>query len=78
VLPGFTETERLFSLIKARASKAGKTEDEISDEMKSDAPAGRFGTAEEIASLVAFLSTSAAAYINGTSIPVDGGKTGSI
>ena len=30
------------------------------------------------ANLAAFLATPAAAYVNGTSIPVDGGRTGSI
>ncbi len=78
VLPGFTETDRLFSLIKAKATQTGKTEDEVAAEMKLEAPAGRFGKAEEVSALVAFLCTPAAAYINGTSIPVDGGRTGSI
>jgi len=28
--------------------------------------------------VIAFLATAAAAYVNGTSIPVDGGRTGSL
>jgi 3-oxoacyl-[acyl-carrier protein] reductase len=46
--------------------------------MEASVPAKRFGIATEIAALAAFLASPAAAYVNGTSIPVDGGRTGSI
>ncbi|MCJ2087638.1 SDR family oxidoreductase [Methylobacterium sp. E-005] len=36
-------------------------------------PAGRFGTPEEAAALIAFLASGPASYVNGATIPVDGG-----
>ena len=78
VLPGFTNTNRLKSLITKKAEVQGKTEDEIAKAMKSQVPAGRFGEANEVANAVAFLCTHAASYINGINIPVDGGRTKSL
>ena len=78
VLPGFTTTERLATILRFKAEKTGKTIQEIEKEMLEEVPLRRFGKPEEIAAMVAFLATPAASYINGTSIPVDGGRTGSI
>ncbi|HEV7620405.1 MAG TPA: SDR family oxidoreductase [Flavisolibacter sp.] len=78
ILPGFTDTERLKSLVEQNALKAQKDEKEIVRQMLEEIPAGRFGTAEEVAAVGAFLATPAAAYVNGVSIQVDGGRTGSI
>ncbi|HEX8059500.1 MAG TPA: SDR family oxidoreductase, partial [Cyclobacteriaceae bacterium] len=36
------------------------------------------GDTTEVAGAIAFLASPAAAYINGVSIPVDGGRTGSL
>lgn len=78
VLPGATATGRLDAIINNKASKTGLAQQEVEKEMLEEIPAKRFGRPEEIAALVAFLASPAAGYINGTSIPVDGGRTGSI
>lgn len=78
VLPGFTDTARLKSLLQHTASLQQKSSETVAEEMQKEVPLRRFGTAEEIAAVVAFLATPAASYINGASIPVDGGRTGSI
>jgi 3-oxoacyl-[acyl-carrier protein] reductase len=78
VLPGASMTGRLRAVIQANADRAGKTFEEAKQAMIADIPAGRISEPQEVASLVAFLATPAAGYINGTSIPVDGGRTGSI
>jgi 3-oxoacyl-[acyl-carrier protein] reductase len=78
ILPGFTKTQRLFSLIDTIAAGKNTTAAMVSDTMETEVPAKRFGTAQEIANVAAFLATPAAAYVNGTNIPVDGGRTGSM
>jgi 3-oxoacyl-[acyl-carrier protein] reductase len=74
VLPGFTKTDRLSSLVKAKATKAATSEDMVSAEMLATIPAGRFADPEETAAAIAFLASPAAAYISGTNLPVDGGR----
>ena len=74
VLPGFTNTDRLNQLLSGKAEKAGKTTEQVIEESKALIPAGRFAEPEEIASVVAFLASPAAGYVNGINVPVDGGR----
>lgn len=78
VLPGMTATTRLRELIKAKANRAGVTEEEMEAQMKREIPAGRFAEPEEIAAGVAFLASPAAGYITGTNLVIDGGRTQSL
>lgn len=78
ILPGLTRTQRLDSLIASIAKKEALSTDAVEKNMMAEVPAKRFGEAAEIAAVASFLATPAAAYVNGTSIPVDGGRTGSI
>ena len=78
ILPGLIHTamwERAATEI-AEAT-GGKMEDVIKNNGHS-VPVGRYGTSEEVASLITFLCTNAASYISGTSIEVDGGQSGHI
>ncbi len=78
VLPGFTETERLYSLINTNADKENITAENMVEIMKNSTPAKRFAKAEEVANAIVFLASEKAAYINGINIPVDGGRTKSL
>lgn len=78
VLPGFTNTNRLKSLIAKKAKIEGKTEEEMANIMQRKVPANRFAEPCEIANAVAFLATPLANYINGINLPVDGGRTTSL
>jgi len=78
VLPGFTSTNRLKSLIKKKSTILGKSITEVESEMKNTVPLKRFGDASEVANAVVFLSSPAASYINGINLPVDGGRTASL
>lgn len=78
ILPGLTDTKRLNDLIAAIAKGRRVEDDVVKKEMIGSIPARRLGNAEEIATMVAFLASPAASYVNGVSIPVDGGRTGTI
>ncbi len=78
VLPGLTETARLESLIQGNANKQGIPPQQVAENMKKSVPARRFATAQEVAYAIAFLASPAAAYINGTNLPVDGGRLASL
>ncbi len=78
VLPGFTSTLRLSTLIDHIAKKGNTVVDIVEKNMIEEVPMKRFAHAAEIAAVAAFLASPAASYVNGVSIPVDGGRTGSI
>lgn len=78
LLPGFTDTDRLKSLISSKATAAGVSEEVIAQKMKDGVPMGRFADPSELGAVIAFLASPAASYVNGINVPVDGGRTKSL
>jgi len=78
ILPGFTKTTRLESLVQTRAKNASVSADEYATTLQATIPMRRFGEAEEIAAAAAFLASPAASFITGINLPVDGGNTPSM
>jgi 3-oxoacyl-[acyl-carrier protein] reductase len=71
--PGFTATDRLKELAKARSAATGKNEQEIFDAWAADAPVKRLGDPRELADTVVWLASERASYITGQTVLVDGG-----
>ncbi|KZE34783.1 SDR family oxidoreductase [Chelatococcus daeguensis] len=75
VLPGRIETERVEELDAANAQRQGKTPEEVAEASKATIPAGRYGTPQEFADVVAFLTSEKASYVTGAKLRIDGGAT---
>jgi len=73
LLPGYTQTDRINQLAEVRAKEAGVSPDEILANLGNPIPTGRVGQPHEFGAVVAFLASQQAAYVNGVSIPIDGG-----
>ncbi|SDS41275.1 SDR family oxidoreductase [Microlunatus soli] len=64
IAPGYMATDMNEALL---------ADEQRNDEITARIPAGRWGTPDDMAGTAVFLSSSAADYLNGAIIPVDGG-----
>ncbi|HTT36534.1 MAG TPA: SDR family oxidoreductase [Burkholderiales bacterium] len=73
LLPGYFDTDRLRSGLRASAQGSGASEDAIAAQRAAQVPAKRFGSPAEFGQVCAFLCSTHAGYITGQSILMDGG-----
>lgn len=73
IMPGRIETDRIISMDRHRAESTGLSVDEVRRQQVDKIPLGRYGDAEEVGRVGAFLLSPAASYVTGALVPVDGG-----
>jgi len=73
VCPGRVSTERTRELDQRKADSTGQTLEEVRAESRRLIPMGEFGRPEDIASMVAYLTSEEAGYVTGQTVFVDGG-----
>lgn len=75
VLPGSHETPRIEELIEAAVDRGGYDSYEAGRQGWAEpVPMERLGDPLEFGDTIAFLASERASYINGASLPVDGGR----
>ena len=78
VLPGLIHTPMWERAAGEVAAANNTSSDAVLAGNARSVPLGRYGTAEEIAAVIVFLCSQAAAYVNGAAITVDGGQGGHV
>ena len=75
IAPGWTRTERVDALLKARMERSHLSLEEEMAEVSANVPLRRIANPAEFGSAAAFLLSPAASYITGVTLLVDGGMS---
>ena len=78
ILPGYTDTERIQTLVKASALNNGTSPSVELAKLTAEVPFHRIASVEEFAAVAVFLVSPVASYLNGTMLSVDGGAIKSL
>jgi 3-oxoacyl-[acyl-carrier protein] reductase len=78
IVPGRISTDRIRELDEANAKRLGTTLDDIRQRSENAIPMKRLGDPDEYGKAAAFLFSSAASYITGATLQVDGGAIRSV
>ncbi len=78
IMQGHILTDRQRQVAEDISSRTGKNVEQAMKELVLDVPQGRYGQAEEVGYLVAFLASEKAGYINGSMLAIDGGLIRSV
>jgi len=73
VCPGYIHTDTFLANLWDRARQSGLSVEAALADLEKRIPMGRVGRPEELASLIAFLTSEAAGYMTGSVLPMDGG-----
>jgi NAD(P)-dependent dehydrogenase (short-subunit alcohol dehydrogenase family) len=75
VCPGFTDTDIVADAVRTIADKTGRDPAEARASLERFSPLGRLVAPHEVAAMVAYLVSEAAAAVNGQALAIDGGET---
>ena len=73
ILPGWTKTERVNTLMENRAKLNNSSIEEEIIKQSHESPLGRMAEPAEFADIATFLVSPRASYLTGTMLSIDGG-----